>query len=68
MSRHDEKIVGLLAVLADLGKGRAQALGADAAGLVQDLVEVDFAKSEAAKPGERRLLSQQLFDGRSRSL
>src|SRR5258708_3559238 len=54
--RFDEEVVLLRAIATNLGIRNAQAPGADARGFSQDLVQIVFPESEAAKLRKRSLL------------
>ena len=62
MTGDDQQIVFLSAIAANLAEGDVEALGADADGLTENLVQIPLAKREAAEPGNRRLLAKQLLN------
>jgi len=56
-----DEIIVLGAVSAHLAEGDAEALGTDPNRFAQDIRQIQFTEREAAKPGDGRLLAQQLL-------
>jgi hypothetical protein len=58
----DQQVVLLWSEATNLAERHAEAFGAAADRLIENLRQIPFAEREAAEPGDRGLLAQQVFD------